>query len=90
MAKEGWRIWSHKSVILQVTRRKHAVAFSNGMEYFATCGGCTAAGAAGLAVMSVVASEGLQARWHMLHLMLGFRVCVLPVAPITPIWPLHA
>ena len=46
----------------QVTRREHAVAFSNGMEYFATCGGCTAAGAAGLAVMSVVASEGLQAR----------------------------
>ena len=49
-------------LVVQVTRREHALAFSNGMEYFATCGGCTAAGAAGLAVMSVVASEGLQAR----------------------------
>jgi 4-aminobutyrate aminotransferase-like enzyme len=46
----------------QVLRRELAQAFSNGMDYFATCGGCTAAGAAGLAVMRVLASEGLQAR----------------------------
>jgi adenosylmethionine-8-amino-7-oxononanoate aminotransferase len=30
-----------------------AAGFSNGMEYFNTCGGCTAAGAAGLAVLQV-------------------------------------
>lgn len=45
-----------------MTRREHAAAFANGMDYFATCGGCTAAGAAGLAVMRVVAAEDLQAR----------------------------
>ena len=59
----------------QVTRREHAAAFANGMDYFATCGGCTAAGAAGLAVMRVVAAEDLQARALATgaHLMAGLR-----------------
>ena len=64
---------------MQVTRREHAVAFSNGMEYFATCGGCTAAGAAGLAVMSVVASEGLQARPNTLHRLRALETTFLRV-----------
>jgi len=60
----------------QVTRREHAAAFANGMDYFATCGGCTAAGAAGLAVMRVVAAEDLQARALATgaHLMARLRV----------------
>ena len=36
-----------------VTTPACAKGFANGMEYFNTCGGCTAAGAAGVAVLQV-------------------------------------
>jgi ethanolamine-phosphate phospho-lyase len=41
--------------------RRLAEGFDNGMQYFATCGGCTASGAAGLAVLQVLREEKLQA-----------------------------
>ncbi len=40
--------------------RKLARGFSNGMEFFATTGGCNAAAAACLAVLDVICDEGLQ------------------------------
>lgn len=44
-----------------VTTPAFARGFSQGgMEYFNTCGGCTAAGAAGIAVLQVIEEEGLQ------------------------------
>ncbi len=43
---------------------KHAAAFANGMEYFNTYGGCTAAGAAGSAVLKVLQGERLQQHAH--------------------------
>ncbi|KAK9823621.1 hypothetical protein WJX72_004290 [[Myrmecia] bisecta] len=43
-----------------VLQRRLAANFDNGMEYFNTCGGCTAAGAAGLAVLEVLREERLQ------------------------------
>ncbi|GAB4817668.1 hypothetical protein N2152v2_004714 [Parachlorella kessleri] len=43
-----------------VTSRQVAARFSNGMEFFATYGGSTAAATAGLAVMEVIREEGLQ------------------------------
>mmetsp|Transcript_42577 Transcript_42577/g.107631 ORF Transcript_42577/g.107631 Transcript_42577/m.107631 type:complete len:582 (-) Transcript_42577:869-2614(-) len=45
-----------------VTTQRIAQAFANGMEYFNTGGGCNAACAAGLAVLDVLAEEGLQAK----------------------------
>ena len=45
---------------LQVTSAKIASAFANGMEYFNTYGGCTAAGAAGSAVLHILQEERLQ------------------------------
>ncbi len=42
--------------------RRLAESFNNGMEYFATYGGCTAAGATGLAVLRVIEKEQLQQR----------------------------
>jgi 4-aminobutyrate aminotransferase-like enzyme len=45
-----------------VTTRAIADAFDNGMEFFSTFGGNPVACAVGLAVLDVVASEGLQAR----------------------------
>ncbi len=45
----------------QVLSPKHAAAFANGMEYFNTYGGCTAAGAAGSAVLRVLQGEQLAA-----------------------------
>ena len=44
---------------VQVTTKALAGAFSNGMEYFNTYGGCTAAGAAGLATLDVICRENL-------------------------------
>ena len=44
-----------------VTTRAIADSFDNGMEFFSTFGGSTAACAAGLAVLDVVEREGLQA-----------------------------
>ncbi|KAL4859438.1 Zinc finger CCCH domain-containing protein 40 [Chlorella vulgaris] len=44
-----------------VTSGRLAAAFSNGMEFFATFGGCTAAPACGLAVLDVIREEQLQA-----------------------------
>ncbi|KAG5181531.1 pyridoxal phosphate-dependent transferase [Tribonema minus] len=44
-----------------VTRRDIAQAFANGMEYFNTFGGSTAACAVGVAVLDVIAADGLQA-----------------------------
>ena len=44
-----------------VCRREIADAFNNGMEFFSTFGGSTAACAAGLATLQVVLEEGLQA-----------------------------
>ena len=41
---------------------QHGQAFANGMEFFATYGGCTAAGAAGMATLSVIQEEQFQAR----------------------------
>ena len=43
----------------QVLSPKHAKTFS-AMEYFNTYGGCTAAGAAGMAVLKVLQEEQLQ------------------------------
>lgn len=45
-----------------VPSHRIADAFNNGMEYFATYGGCTAAGATGLAVLRVLRQERLQER----------------------------
>ena len=45
---------------MQVSQPEPARAFCNGMEYFNTFGGCTAAGAAGLAVLAALQEEGLQ------------------------------
>lgn len=44
-----------------VTSHDVAAAFDNGMEYFSTFGGCTAAGAVGLAVLHAMEEEGMQA-----------------------------
>lgn len=41
---------------------QHAKAFANGMEFFATYGGCTAAGAAGMATLKVIQEEKFQER----------------------------
>ncbi|HTL45558.1 MAG TPA: aminotransferase class III-fold pyridoxal phosphate-dependent enzyme [Vicinamibacterales bacterium] len=58
-----------------VTTRAVADAFDNGMEFFSTFGGSTAACAAGLATLRATVSEGLQA--HALavgkHLLTGLR-----------------
>ena len=43
-----------------VTTRAIADAFANGMEYFNTFGGCTAACAVGVAVLDVIKNENLQ------------------------------
>jgi 4-aminobutyrate aminotransferase-like enzyme/Ser/Thr protein kinase RdoA (MazF antagonist) len=45
-----------------ITSREIAAAFDNGMEFFSTFGGNPVACAAGLAVLDVLESEGLQAR----------------------------
>ena len=45
-----------------MTTPKHAAAFANGMEYFNTYGGCTAAGAAGMATLKVIQDERFQER----------------------------
>lgn len=44
-----------------VTTREIAASFDNGMEFFSTFGGSTAACAVGLAVLDVLEKEGLQA-----------------------------
>ena len=46
----------------QVVQPQHAKAFANGMEFFATYGGCTAAGAAGMATLKVIQEEKFQER----------------------------
>ncbi len=51
-------------VSVQVLSPKHAAAFANGMEYFNTYGGCTAAGAAGLAVLRILQEEHMQQHAH--------------------------
>jgi 4-aminobutyrate aminotransferase-like enzyme len=48
-----------------ICRPEIAAAFDNGMEFFSTFGGSTAACAAGLATLRVTLEEGLQA--HALH-----------------------
>ena len=48
-----------------ITTREIADSFANGMEYFSTFGGSTAACTAGLATLHVTIEEGLQA--HALH-----------------------
>ncbi|BDA49941.1 Ethanolamine-phosphate phospho-lyase [Coccomyxa sp. Obi] len=45
-----------------IVRPEFAAAFCNGMEYFNTYGGCTAAGAAGMATLRVIQEENFQAR----------------------------
>jgi 4-aminobutyrate aminotransferase-like enzyme len=52
-----------------------AASFDNGMEYFNTFGGSPVACAAGLAVLDVIAEEGLQAHAHTVgcHLMASLR-----------------
>jgi 4-aminobutyrate aminotransferase-like enzyme len=45
-----------------VTTRAIAEAFDNGMEFFSTCGGSTAACAAGAATLAAIDEEALQAR----------------------------
>lgn len=47
---------------VQIVRPEFAAAFCNGMEYFNTYGGCTAAGAAGMATLRVIQEENFQAR----------------------------
>lgn len=54
------RCWNAPHV--HTTSHRIADAFNNGMEYFATYGGCTAAGATGLAVLRVLRQERLQER----------------------------
>ena len=49
---------------VQVLSPKHAVAFANGMDYFNTYGGCTAAGAAGSAVLMVLREQQMQQHAH--------------------------
>lgn len=41
-----------------------AKGFSNGMEYFNTCGGCTGSAAAGVAVLEAIEEDGLQQHAH--------------------------
>ncbi|DBB09461.1 hypothetical protein WJX82_008347 [Trebouxia sp. C0006] len=43
---------------------KLAQGFSNGMEYFNTCGGCTGAAAAGVAVLEAIEEDRLQQHAH--------------------------
>lgn len=50
------------SYVVQIVRPQFAAAFCNGMEYFNTYGGCTAAGAAGMATLRVIQEENFQAR----------------------------
>lgn len=51
---------AHACIVdVQVTTPALAGLFSNGMEYFNTFGGCTAAGAAGLATLKVIREEKL-------------------------------
>ena len=47
---------------MQVVQPQIAKAFANGMEFFATYGGCTAAGAAGMATLKVIQEEKFQER----------------------------
>lgn len=58
-----------------VTTPDVAASFENGMEYFNTFGGSTASCAVGLAVLDVLAEEGLQAHAAAVgeHLANGFR-----------------
>jgi 4-aminobutyrate aminotransferase-like enzyme/Ser/Thr protein kinase RdoA (MazF antagonist) len=58
-----------------VTTRAIAERFDNGMEFFSTFGGSTAACAAGLATLRAVQQEGLQAHARRTgdHLMAGLR-----------------
>ena len=58
-----------------VTTRAIAERFDNGMEYFSTFGGSTAACAAGLATLGATVDEGLQARAARVgsHLLAGLR-----------------
>ena len=52
-----------------MTNPKHAAAFANGMEYFNTYGGCTAAGAAGMATLKVIQVSrcNMYITLHVLH-----------------------
>ncbi len=58
-----------------VTSREIAASFANGMEFFSTFGGSTAACAAALATLEVVEEEGLQASARTVgrHLLDGLR-----------------
>jgi 4-aminobutyrate aminotransferase-like enzyme len=61
-----------------VTTAEIAAAFANGMEYFSTFGGNPVACAAGLAVLDVLETEGLQANAREVgaHLLEGLRALV--------------
>lgn len=47
-----------------IMSQKLAKGFSNGMEYFNTCGGCTGAAAAGVAVLEAIDQDKLQQNAH--------------------------
>ena len=74
-----------KACCVQVLSPKHAAAFANGMDYFNTYGGCTAAGAAGSAVLRVLQEQQMQQHAHRVGQYLTSKlealkqVCAAPV-----------
>ncbi len=71
-------------LLLQIVQPQFAAAFSNGMEYFNTYGGCTAAGAAGMATLCVIQEEKFQQRAARVGLYLTAKLKVLKEVLLVP------